>query len=1386
MTTGKRIGRRALGTTLALLILLSCTFAAAPGIAGTLLAAAAGSVTFVVPETIYLTPTNDTAGSKTMQYYLNVNADGTVPQGFSGTGNVRFSNAAANSVRITCSDSSVTLSTSSGTNEINATIGGQLSSGLASGQTRTLTWTAQYTENGQTKTVRSFSVVYAPFANPVGAIAGAVADKGSSVYASCSTLIYGVQQVVNSYMMNDTFLATQPEPFYYYGEPNGTSRISGTGVYRYSLASSGVTPPVYDGYGVPDSLLTNISTSLGSSSQSGVAFGYASGLDMTQRVLVFGGTGRVYYDTSRVTKIGQIPNISIRSFLNGAGCTGSFSNSSDDFHARALYLTADSSVSNSNASYSTTTYWSNTYDREDVYTIPTNGDFCNYALSGGVKSLVSVVNRFWRAVPAVFGGNASSKTDATAAAACEFYGIDKSAARTRYLNEVSAARQCGADAAAWNNYQAQMQAVAEYLGTPTATSVDLNALNNAVSALVQSQRTTLTVDPNGGKWQNNSTAVRTYTQNDGSTFTLSETPSRDGYTFDGWELVSGGGTLNGSVYTFGAANGTVRAKWTGTPILTLDLNGGYWTDNHSTENRTVQKTGDIPYTLPDNPKRDGYVFSGWLMENGNISGGVYRFGDADETLTAQWFEYTNTFIEFGSYPQTKVTDETLLTALNAAPQVWRSYGYYVGLGNGDADGRIFESNSMQYCDVTYNGQKYRGVKFSQYRPYYTNVPSSATYSMQDENGYAPNTTYWFRWEPLTWRVLDPDTGLVLCEPIIDSQAYNNLVFYDSETDRRYGDTAKTYYASNYEHSNLRAWLTDATLSTSFLNTAFTSAQSGAILETTLDNRALREDYAEYDSASTTDKIFLLSYEDVLNQSYGFPSVNIQSDERKAPATDYAKCQGIGRSISTEYFPWRLRTPDMNSWQVTLVNFDGGRMGFGGYRADSTDIGVRPAMRLDLNAAATLADAATLTIHPNGGIWSDHSTAPKTITQNAGSTYTIPETPQRDGLTFAGWQFSGTGGMLNGNVFTFGTDDCTVYAKWARRSTLTIDTNGGIWSDHSTAPRTVMQTEGSTYTLSEVPKRDGFRFIGWQLSGSGGSLNGTVYTFGASNGVVYARWAKLPQDKLSVTIGDQIGVNLLLDLDARPDAQSVTVTYKDLSGNEQTETFTDFASLPQVEGGLYKIAVQIAPAQIADSVTVYIDGETLDACVKDYCNTLSEGEYEPEVAALAQAVLDYGQAANNYFDYSDETLSALADLSADDARAWQSKFSDTTGKIQNVSFMALTKPEFRFYMKNMTEAEAAAFNSAGITAVYEDSNITEPLRARFVRNTNGSILLEVTGVLAERMDQKIIVTIPGLGTITFAGNDFARMMAMSENGAIETLGAALYAYGEAAKNCFVGS
>ena len=72
-------------------------------------------------------------------------------------------------------------------------------------------------------------------------------------------------------------------------------------------------------------------------------------------------------------------------------------------------------------------------------------------------------------------------------------------------------------------------------------------------------------------------------------------------------------------------------------------------------------------------------------------------------------------IQFGTYPQSRVTDETLIAQLNAAPKTWKSYNYYSGTGDWN-DGQMAPSDYMRFADFFVGSAKYRAVTFSEYRP----------------------------------------------------------------------------------------------------------------------------------------------------------------------------------------------------------------------------------------------------------------------------------------------------------------------------------------------------------------------------------------------------------------------------------------------------------------------------------------------------------------------------------------------------------------------------------------------------------------------------------------------------------------------------------------------
>ena len=235
----------------------------------------------------------------------------------------------------------------------------------------------------------------------------------------------------------------------------------------------------------------------------------------------------------------------------------------------------------------------------------------------------------------------------------------------------------------------------------------------------------------------------------------------------------------------------------------------------------------------------------------------YEYG---KKLITVYVTDNNGHIKFGEYPQTKVTDESLTATLNTKAgtlpinsnsQTWTSYGYYI---NG------IVSNFMWYIDVEQGGEKYRGVYFTSYRPHLTTMSSSASNTYQDDNGYTTSTVYWFKYEPISWTILSENTtdgtALILCDMIIDSQEY-----YINENSRTID--GKTVYANNYAHSTIRKWLNET-----FYNTAFSELQKQIILTITVDNSVSSMDYRtnQFACKKTEDKIFLLSYRDVINSN----------------------------------------------------------------------------------------------------------------------------------------------------------------------------------------------------------------------------------------------------------------------------------------------------------------------------------------------------------------------------------------------------------------------------------------------------------------------------------------------------------------------------------------
>lgn len=217
------------------------------------------------------------------------------------------------------------------------------------------------------------------------------------------------------------------------------------------------------------------------------------------------------------------------------------------------------------------------------------------------------------------------------------------------------------------------------------------------------QKWVVTFDTNGGK------SIENLNVEDGKTIDSIPTPTRDGYTFEGWYY-------NDEVFDFSTVitkNITLTAKWavvdkpvsgntntaTKTYTVSFDSAGGTPVGSKRVgSNKTVVK--------PANPTRDGYTFIGWY--NGTVKFDFATKITKNITLTAKWEKvevseepeaaktYTVTFESDGGSAVSKQTVEEGKTATKPSNPTKDGYTF-IGWYYNDAQ---YNFNTKVNSDIT--------------------------------------------------------------------------------------------------------------------------------------------------------------------------------------------------------------------------------------------------------------------------------------------------------------------------------------------------------------------------------------------------------------------------------------------------------------------------------------------------------------------------------------------------------------------------------------------------------------------------------------------------------------------------------------------------------------
>lgn len=275
---------------------------------------------------------------------------------------------------------------------------------------------------------------------------------------------------------------------------------------------------------------------------------------------------------------------------------------------------------------------------------------------------------------------------------------------------------------------------------------------------------------------------------------------------------------------------------------------------------------------------------------------VYENGYCKVCGEKQPYKIDGDYIYFGEYPQKIKSEEITITA------TIDERGYYLG------------SDGEWYAKVTATPRG--SVIFS--------TGSKVT----------SGTVYYFKVEPIRWRILSESDGtaLILCDSIIENHRYDDN-------------------SNNYADSEIRQWLNET-----FYEMAFDDLQKEIIVTTTVDNSVESTGYKSnsYACEDTEDKVFLPSYKEVTNSSYGFSSSYSTCDTaRRMQTTDYSRATGASVNTSSSYYGsgyWWLRSPYHYFKNCARFVYSGGDVYNSTY--DSTYVhntsGIVPALQIQLD------------------------------------------------------------------------------------------------------------------------------------------------------------------------------------------------------------------------------------------------------------------------------------------------------------------------------------------------------------------------------------------------------------------------------------------------------
>ncbi len=660
----------------------------------------------------------------------------------------------------------------------------------------------------------------------------------------------------------------------------------------------------------------------------------------------------------------------------------------------------------------------------------------------------------------------------------------------------------------------------------TADSIVTTTVNQTLYAQWATQGYTVTLNANGGSVQTGSIIV-----SENGTYGTLPTPTRSGYTFEGWYTASSGGRrVTSSTKVVLSENHTLYAHWSvKTYTITLNANGG-----SVAPARIELQYGDAFGSLPM-AARNGYTFLGWFTAK---TGGRQVTEDmtftqtSDQTLYARWQEITVT-----TYTVTFAPEGGTVSPTSAQVAYGEAYGYLP---------------TPLRAGYTFLGW------------YTAQTGGTRVYSTSVHNVKGTLTLY-AHWQSASYTVtLDPSGGTCSTTSIRVSygQAYGTLptptnpgyTFLGWYTYPSGGTriTSSTIFKGDRNQTLYAQWQSSGV-------TVTLNANGGTVSPSTITVSA-GQTYGTLPTPTRSGYTFLGWFTDPANGKPVYSSTVVDT----SVLTLYAAWSQSAYTVTLDpnggtVAPTKLTVAAGQAYGTLPTPTRSGYTFVGWFTAASGGTQVTSTTIYNVSGNQTLyahwsQSAYTVTLDPNGG-----SVAPTKFAVVSGQAYGSLPTPTRSGYNFVGWFTAKTGGtqVYSSTIYSLSGNQ-TLYAHWEQAApttyTVTLNANGG-----SVAPTAITVTAGGTYSNLPTPTRSGYTFKGWFTASSGGTqiTNSTVVNL-TGNQTLYAQWT---QQQLSYTVYYKSvnGTNLGSTTSQAQSGSTVTLTPQTFSGYNtpasQTVTIT---------------------------------------------------------------------------------------------------------------------------------------------------------------------------------------------------------------------------------------